>query len=299
MKISVIVCTYNREKYLAECLEHLSVQSFDKSQFEILLIDNNSSDSTREIVKKCIELYNNIQIKYIFEKKAGLSNARNRGILESRGDLVIFIDDDAYASPNWLETIYGTFQKFDADCVGGKIDLIYEIEKPHWLSEKLELLLTKIDWGNTIREIDFPREWIAGANMAFKKNIFNTKLFDPSLGRIGASLLSGEEIEIMKFIKDTGGKIIYNPLATVNHIVPKERIELDFFFERNYSGGKSAVIMDSRKGIYNNINSLISILIQATKLFLTYLLKRDLTKKVELYFYFGMLRGLINKVIYK
>ena len=97
MKISIIICTYNRELYLPKCLEHLKNQTEAPSNFEIILVNNNSTDQTENICENFIAQNPQLITKYVKEMNPGLSFARNRGIKESKGDVLVFIDDDAMA----------------------------------------------------------------------------------------------------------------------------------------------------------------------------------------------------------
>ena len=97
MKISVVVCTYNRDVYLIRCLENLKNQDFNKREFEIIIIDNNSTDNTKTICLNFIEQNPELNIIYFLEEKVGLSHARNTGISKSSGLIISFIDDDGFA----------------------------------------------------------------------------------------------------------------------------------------------------------------------------------------------------------
>ena len=100
--ISVIVCTYNREKYLGESLQCLARQDLSKDLFEIVLVNNRSTDQTEQICKRFSEENHQLNFRYFTEEQAGLSYARNRGINESKGDLIVFLDDDAMADEQYL-----------------------------------------------------------------------------------------------------------------------------------------------------------------------------------------------------
>ena len=99
--ISAIICTYNREKYITECLEHLRIACQNK-MLEVLVVDNNSTDSSASLIKGYLDCHPDFPGRYILETKQGLSHARNRGIKEAKGDILVFLDDDSMVAPDYL-----------------------------------------------------------------------------------------------------------------------------------------------------------------------------------------------------
>lgn len=169
-KISVIICTYNREKFLPGALNSLAHQTLNPDDYEIIIINNNSTDSTELISKNFVDENPLLNIKYFIETQKGLSAARNRGIKESSAELIVFIDDDAEVTENYLQTAIDFFDRFsDIDSMGGKIIPIYENDKePEWLSEYLWGLVTKCDWGDKVRSYPYSK-YPPGCSMAFRK----------------------------------------------------------------------------------------------------------------------------------
>ena len=98
MKFSVIFCTYNREKYIYNAMKSIAEQDFPSTDYEIVLINNNSTDSTESICNRFSEDYPQVRFRYFVETNQGLSYARNRGVKESRGDILVFVDNRASAS---------------------------------------------------------------------------------------------------------------------------------------------------------------------------------------------------------
>ena len=127
---SVIICTYNRVGLLSGALESIGHQKFDNKKFEIIVVDNNSTDYSKSLVESFIKKYPNT--RYIIEPHQGLSFARNRGWMEARGEYVAYIDDDARAEKNWLEVALMCFKEIQPEpkVVGGPILPYYTIEKP-------------------------------------------------------------------------------------------------------------------------------------------------------------------------
>ena len=103
--VSIIICTYNRMQYLPKCLEHLKNQTCKTEDYEVVLINNNSTDKTEFICKEYIQKNPELNVSYFLEKNPGLSHARNRGVKEANGDVLCFIDDDGFAIPDYVKII--------------------------------------------------------------------------------------------------------------------------------------------------------------------------------------------------
>jgi len=209
---------------------------------EILIINNNSTDNTNEIIHSYSDKLSPY-LKKVFEPVQGLSSARNRALAEAKGKIVSFLDDDVIIDPNWLYEIALTFASYNADIVGGKSYLIYSCEKPQWFYNELEIFLSKLDYGDkplfgTRREL-FGLNFSVNKETALKAGGFNLKL-----GRKGNSLLSGEEKEFQNRIIELGGKCVYQPKAIVGHIVPSERMKKKWFLKRAYFQALNSFMYD-------------------------------------------------------
>ena len=227
--VSIVVATYNRCSFLEDCIKSYNEQDCKKSLFEILIVNNNSTDSTDKISLELIEKYHELDIRYMVETKQGLSYGRNRGIVESKYNLIHFFDDDAIATPNYISSIVDTFERYPkAKAAGGKILLNYFESRPKWASVYIESIFGLFDLGDV--EMEFPRKnYPRGSNMTFKRELFqNIGTFDVSLGRKGKIMLGGEEKEIFQRIYEAGVSVIYNPLTVCFHSVPESRTKLDF-----------------------------------------------------------------------
>jgi glucosyl-dolichyl phosphate glucuronosyltransferase len=245
-KISAIICTYQNPQMLCECLQSLAVQSLNQDDFEILVIDNNSQDSTPDIVKEFSQQYSNI--RYIFEPQQGLSYARNRGIQEAAGDIVAFTDDDAIVDVHWLEELikpYGLSE--DIWGVGGKTLPQWRTERPDWIKDNMLVSLSIRDYGDTARIIEWPDRLI-GVNFSFRKNIFPfTGNFDVRLGRKKDILFDQEDIDIQKKIHTLGKNLYYAPGAVVWHIITENRTNPEYFLKRTYGHMRTSCIIDYNK----------------------------------------------------
>ncbi len=224
-KLSVIICTYNRYRYLNAAFESLKNQDADKKDFEIILINNNSTDKTEEVTKEFIKNNPDLNFKYFFEPNQGLSYARNRGIKEASAPVISFMDDDAIAEKDYVKNIIKYFydpsyQKYDA--AGGKVIPIYEKGKePAWMSKYLQRLVSAVDEGNKVKE--FTNKYPVGCNMIFRKKVFETiGLFNTDL------TLRSDDKYIFNQIKKHGKKVLYLPDVVVHHNIEDFRIQKEF-----------------------------------------------------------------------
>ena len=230
VNISVIVCTFNREKYIINTLEHLLKQKkVNSHDYEVIIINNNSTDNTEKICVSFIKENKLSNFHYFNEDKQGHTFARNRGIAESKGMIISFLDDDAFVTENYIFHIFSFFNQHPkASAIGGKIEPFYESSKPSWMSKYLLPLVAALDLGNEI--MIFPKnKFPIGANMAFRKIVFdNYGDFNVNLGRRGTSLEGGDEKEL--FIRLRRGKelIYYVPQVKVMHVIPDSRTKNDY-----------------------------------------------------------------------
>lgn len=242
IKISAIITTHNRVEYLKRALNGLAEQTLPKNKFEILVVDNASTDNTKQAVLDMLHSLSNLQ--YIYESVLGLPHARNTGWKTARGRYIAFLDDDAIPSPQWLEKIVETFEtvKPKPGCVGGKIQPIWESPQPSWLNDNLARCLTILDWSDTPFFIQQP-QYVAGANIAFPRDLIEkVNGFKSDLGRVGKKLLSNDEILVSKRIEKMGFKTYYHPDIAVYHHILASRINKTWFMSRHYWQGVSDAI---------------------------------------------------------
>lgn len=242
IQISVAICTLNRAGYLRKALQSLSKQTLDTDLYEVLVVDNNSTDQTKEVATEDFSHLPNL--RYLFEPILGLSQARNTAWKQASGEYIAYLDDDAIASPQWLETILEIFntRKPQPGCVGGKVEPIWEKPRPAWLSDKLLPYLTVIDWSDTPAILQGSK-YAAGANMAFPKRVIEEiGGFETRLGRKGKNLLSNEEMYVKDQLSALNYEIYYHPQASVKHHVAASRLEKQWFIDRSYWQGVSQAV---------------------------------------------------------
>jgi len=239
IKYSIIVCTYNRSDMLNVSIPAVLNQSASDCGFELLVVDNASTDTTRHVVFAWQE--KDARVRYIHEPIQGLSVARNRGMREASGKYIIYIDNDAEPMAGWLKAIdKGFSDPANPVAVSGPVYLRWPTKKPFWISQKCETLYTCLDHGPYPFLFSKPEHFIVGANMAFKKSILiELGGFNENLGRIGMNLLSGEESELIERIRERGLGIYYSPEAAVFHHVTSNRLSLRWYFCRVFMDGYS------------------------------------------------------------
>lgn len=241
--ISAIVGTLNRAIYLRKALQSLANQTLPRERYEIIVVDNGSTDNTKQLVQDEFGYLSNLQ--YLYEPVTGLSRARNKGWQNSKGEYVAYLDDDAIASSNWLEKILESFDRVNPRLggLGGKVEPIWESARPVWLSARLAPYLTILDWSTTPIILD-NSQYLVGANMAFPTFLLReVGGFQVSLGRKGGNLLSNEEILLKHQLESLGYTLYYSPEIAVKHHVPASRLTQDWFIQRHYWQGVSKAIL--------------------------------------------------------
>jgi len=244
MKASIVICTFNRCNAINNVIKTVINQNID-ILYEILIIDNKSTDKTQEVIHETTEK-STIPIKYIYEGKQGLSFARNKGVQEAIGEIILFIDDDAVAEKNWINSHMSAYTDSRVFCAGGPIKPIWALERPVWLTDDVLAYLSVNEYKNlyetkTFNEPTYP--W--GTNISFRKSVFSTYgMFPTNLGRSGTNLVSNEEYFLCKKIEASGKIVRFIPEAIVHHHIPAERMNRLWFYRRAYAQGVSDAILD-------------------------------------------------------
>ena len=241
-RISAIICTLNRADYLRKAITSLVDQTLPKEQYEIIVVDNGSTDNTRQVIREEFGYVSNL--RYIYEPVLGLSQVRNTGWKNARGEYVAYLDDDAVADQGWLGKIVEVFEtvKPQPGCVGGKVEPIWEVPRPVWLSDNMVLYLAILDYSETPFTLD-DSHYLVGANMAYPRHLLETMGgFPTSLGRRGSSLLSHEETRLRQRIGEAGYVCMYHPEITVWHHMQASRLKKTWFIRRVYWEGVSNAV---------------------------------------------------------
>ena len=250
--ITVIIPTMNRASLLSRALESICHQSYPIENFEIRVVDNDSKDETRAVCKQFIEKLPNLH--YHHNPILGLHVSRHIGMKNSKGDIVVFLDDDERAFPTWLEGIAEAFEDPDVALVGGKILPEYAVKPPEWVKElwvidKLGRRMGEyslMDLGDRKREI--PPGLIWGCNYSIRKRILlDIGGFHPDgMPRDQIRYRGDGESAVNRKIKHRGLLTIYEPKASVHHFVSPERLTKEYLKWRSYIQGISDSYSDIR-----------------------------------------------------
>jgi glucosyl-dolichyl phosphate glucuronosyltransferase len=241
-QITVVVCTYNRAKSLAKALESVAGQTLPQSVgWEIIVVDNNSRDETRQVVEGLQRRYPE-RIRYLFEPQQGLSYARNAGVRNAQGEILAFIDDDETADAEWLQNITANLFSGEWAGTGGPVLAQWNGPRPRWLSSNSPFFLAPL----AMFEPDMKGEQLTeppfGANMAFRKEAFDRHGgFRTDLGRVGKGLLSNEDTEFGRRVMIAGQRLRYEPSAITHHPVENWRVNKGYFLAWWFNKGRSDV----------------------------------------------------------
>lgn len=244
ISISAIICTHNRADYLGAAIDSLLNQTL--SNYEIIVVDNASTDQTRAVVEARLP---HARLRYVYEATLGLSAARNRGAAEAQGSILAYLDDDAEASPGWLAALLDIFQAQEQVAIaGGKVTLIWppQTQPPQWLSSELSSSLGAYDLGDEVVAITQPGLTPRGLNYAIRRTFLQQiGGFDPQLGRVGKNLLSNEELHMTQLALQSQWQVLYVPAALAAHNVAPERLQRRWFLKRSWWQGISECYRES------------------------------------------------------
>lgn len=274
--ISVVVCTYNRSALLSDCLYSLVGQNAEKQLFEILIVDNKSTDDTIEVAQRFINKYENIRL--IHENKLGLGNARNRGWKQAKGEYVAYTDDDCKLPDDWISTAIKIINNVRPSVFGGPVRPFYNSEKPKWYLDQYGSLVLK----GPARRLE-KNEFLFGGNFFIRKKLIeNLGGFSTALGMRGKQLGYGEETFLLRqiFNECPKEKVFYDPTLYVLHLVRKEKMRWPWiiryrFVTRRYAYRVQAEKKDEKlKNLKLFLNILLSVGLISAELLIG-IFKRD------------------------
>jgi glucosyl-dolichyl phosphate glucuronosyltransferase len=225
--VSVIVATYNRGAILRGTLESLMNQESAGIRYEVIVIDNNSTDDTPQVVEELKNGFASGNLIYGFEPKQGVSYARNKGIVTARAPIIAFTDDDIRPAPNWVASIHRAFKSLPhADCVGGKVLPAKETTFPAWLTRDYWTALALLDFGDESMVLDVRNgPGLVAANFAVRASVFQEcGSFAPELQRVKGSIGSMEDHQFQLRLTAAKKCLMYCPEIVVYAHVLKERL---------------------------------------------------------------------------
>jgi glycosyltransferase involved in cell wall biosynthesis len=251
MNITVILCTYNRCQTLARTLDSVATSTLPNSvEWEVLVVDNNSSDQTHEVVDDFCRRYPG-RFRYLFERRQGKSYALNTGIREARGEVLAFTDDDVTVEPEWLQHLTAALGRAAQWAgAGGRILPAQTFVQPRWMSleEPYSLggaLCGLFDFGDDPRKLDRAPY---GANMAFRKDMFEKYGgFRTDLGPPPGGEMQGEDGEFGLRLMAAGERLRYEPWAIVHHPVSMDRLKKEYFLAWWFRYGRAQIRMKGKR----------------------------------------------------
>jgi glycosyltransferase involved in cell wall biosynthesis len=277
IQLSIVIPTLNRAKYLTGALASILEQTLDANRYEVVVVDNGSTDNTRQVVEE-IRRQSGGRVRYVWEPSPGLHNGRHRGAREAYGEILLYGDDDIVASREWVEATWESFQDPTVGIAGGKILPEWEEDPPQWVLD----LWVKDDVGmylGYLGLIDLGDEkkfvspgYTYGCNFAIRKTtLYECGGFHPDgMPQEQVRYRGDGETGLSGNAFNRGYKILYNPKACVKHIVPKSRMSEDYVCSRAFNQGISDSFTEIRKGcgvlsLFEKISEMNSRIAQADR----------------------------------
>lgn len=218
VSLSIVIPTRDRSHYVADCTAELLKQASQFSDVEIIVVDNGSTDNTKEALTSIIDASMTSQMKYVYEGRQGSNIARNRGVRESTGKSIAIIDDDAFPHRHWVKLMRDHFLEARSEVVAGRVELRLDAPLPEWLPDSMGWILGKTEYGDKSRALALG-EYPQSNNCAFTRTVFETlDGFNPN------SLIYGDETEFFRRAEEAGFVSDYRHDIIVDHCVPPERL---------------------------------------------------------------------------
>lgn len=249
--ISVVISAYTPERLgvLSGAIESLRAQTAPAHEI-VLVIDHEPA-----LEEECRKRWPEIRIVPNSERR-GLSGARNSGIAECDGEVVAFLDDDAFAAPDWLERLGEAYADPRVLGAGGAV-------RPAWAEGRPDWFPAEFDWVVGCTHSGMPREReavrnLVGANMSVRREaLIEAGAFRHELGRIGKIPTGCDETDLFIRIGQhrPDGVVLYDPAAAVDHVVPAERGTFSYFVSRCRGEGHSKAILAGMVGSQSGLST--------------------------------------------
>ena len=300
LQISVVICTYNRAAYIMEAMESLYAQTLDRRAFEVIIVNNNSTDNTKDICAGFIRSHSDAFFCYYDEPRQGASFARNTGAAYAQSPLLCFMDDDAIADKDYLERIVAFFEKHpDAGGLGGRIIPRYIPREPDWMSHFVSSLVGNFDYSASVAVFSankYPLE----SNMVIRKKDFDTiSGFNTALpGVVGTLRIGGEGKDFFYRLKSLGRTIYYDPDIRVQHTIETAKLTREYMYRVASGIGRGERVRMKEKGIlafYQKLAEYVFKLGASVILGITYIMQGSPAKAMPVIrFRIDALKGLLN-----
>jgi GT2 family glycosyltransferase len=241
--LSLVICTYNNARQLREALASIGAQRVGAAtSFEVVVVDNNCSDDTGQVVETFAAGHRSFDTRLIREARQGLTHARQCGFTQTQSDWIAFVDDDCVLHPDWVEqTLAFARQKPRCGAIGGRVVLDYESPPAPYLNE-FGWLMGRQDLGDSPKRVS----WLVGAGLVLRR----TAVLDSDWAqkpiledRIGGYLVSGGDVEIGLRIAAKGWELWYLPSCRLDHRIPERRTQDPYLRRLAFGLGASDVLV--------------------------------------------------------
>ena len=257
LAVSVVICAYTMRRWddIVAAVDSVVGQTVDAAEI-LLVIDHNDDLRTRATERFApTSPYRRVRILPNSDRQ-GLSGARNTGVIAARGQVVAFLDDDASAAPDWIETLLRHYRDPEVLGVGGRADPVWPGRRPGWLPREFDWVVGCSYLGQPTRPADV-RNFI-GANMSLRRSAFEAVGgFSHGIGRVGRTPLGCEETELCIRVHQQiqPAHLRYDPAMVVRHRVSADRVRVSYFLRRCYSEGLSKAVVSRLVGASDGLSS--------------------------------------------
>ncbi|AKH98000.1 glucosyl-dolichyl phosphate glucuronosyltransferase [Halanaeroarchaeum sulfurireducens] len=240
--VSVVICTYDMERYpvFSEAIESVREQTYEPIEI-VLVIDGNEA-----VYERTVEDYGDVENISIYnnEENKGISYSRTRGGELASGDVVAFIDDDAVAEPDWIETLVDVYETTDAIAAGGDVRPNWQTEKPAWFPAEFYWLVGVVEPG--FAEDGEEVRNVYGSNISYRREAFlEVGGYDPKTGRKGDKHLQAHEAPVgIRLLEEYGRGMVFVEDAVVHHTLFDYRGDFGWLVSRSFWQGYSKRVMD-------------------------------------------------------
>lgn len=256
MIVSILIPTHNRAPILKRTIESLAAIEVPHGiKVELIVVANACTDDTLQVVDR-LQSSLAFPMRCMEEPEASLNLARNRCIAEAKGEILAFLDDDVWVEREWLRSLIETYESEPADLLAGRVTLWWEaVIKPSWSSPSVEQLLSQLDYGE--RVIELQKAKVAGANFAFRRKVVECiGGFAAGLDRAGQDLLSGGDTEFASRALTAGFRLFYAPTMAVRHWIPPYRASIQYLSKLARSRGSTRVALAAKRKAFEGVKLL-------------------------------------------
>lgn len=237
LDISVLIATRNRAEMLEATLSRFNQLKVGTLRWEIIIIDNGSTDATGEVLEKATD---SLPLVHFFEPVPGKNRALNRALEIATGELLVFTDDDIFPEANWLAELHAATGHWPQDFVfGGPIEPLFPESTPDWIRDP-DRCDPSIAFGRF--KLDLPEGPMLqrpfGGNLAIARSLFLKYRYNEKIGPSGTNYAQGNESELLGRLQQAEYRFIHVPSAKVEHVIRSDQVTLKWLFGRYYRYGR-------------------------------------------------------------